>query len=567
MDTNQGYFERHREQAFIVKAMALILVIIYAKEALKELLPYLLIIFTVLFIYYIRYQKALTRRSFLSLLSDHLTLMPVMVSEEERKKEKTPWVTYGLVLCNVIIFYAFQSTADFQAIAGNLILLPEQPNFWNLPVSALTYMFLHNGSGHLWGNMGFLWVVGSAVERRIDSGNFFFLYLFTGLLGGILYVLVEFFAQNSAGHVLGASGAIAGIMGIFAIRCYFKSMIFPVPIFGAFSLVIPLSLKIRLNSLVIIGLFFYSDLSGGLAQLSGYDSSIGHWVHLGGMITGMIAAGIFLRLGEAAIEERHLDIGMKAAETAMNFGEGVKSIRIALEQNPDNGEALLTLARLKTKFNVTEEGGELYCKALSILVKSDPHLAIKTFWEYNSKGYRTAEPKLLDSLGYCALRLKEKNAAVKCFSLLADHPRTPSVDRERALFQCGKALEEMGEFEEACERYAFLVQEFPDSDVVPKLRIKVASFGLSLPQFASLQGGTEPTMPPEAPTDRGTLQPHQSACPICDGAAMMQRRVTSGPQAGKLFWVCPSFSSCRQAFPVGQSAREGDAEPGGAYIR
>ena len=58
MDTNQGYFERHREQAFIVKAMALILVIIYAKEALKELLPYLLIIFTVLFIYYIRYQKA-----------------------------------------------------------------------------------------------------------------------------------------------------------------------------------------------------------------------------------------------------------------------------------------------------------------------------------------------------------------------------------------------------------------------------------------------------------------------------------------------------------------------------
>jgi membrane associated rhomboid family serine protease len=167
--------------------------------------------------------------------------------------------------------------------------------------------------------MTFLWVVGSAVERRVGWKKFLWLYLLTGLIGGLVFILVEFIFHGQAGHALGASGAIAGIMGIFAVRCYFKSMIFPVPILGIFSLILPISLKIRLNSLVIMALFFLSDLSGGIEQITGESGSmIGHWCHLGGMISGMLIAG-YLKLGEDAVEERHLEIGIKASEASYGY--------------------------------------------------------------------------------------------------------------------------------------------------------------------------------------------------------------------------------------------------------
>lgn len=150
------------------------------------------------------------------------------------------------------------------------------------PGQPFSSMFLHASNGHLWGNMMFLWAIGSVVERRIGPKRFSILYLVTGLFGSIAYVLVEFFANGTAGHALGASGAISGIMGIFAVRCYFKSMVFPLPILGIFSLIFPVSLKVRLNLLVIIGLFFLADLSGGIEQAAGTSSSMtGHWAHLG----------------------------------------------------------------------------------------------------------------------------------------------------------------------------------------------------------------------------------------------------------------------------------------------
>ncbi len=549
-ETISDYFDKHQEQAFIAKTLAMVLVIIVARDFLAGMLSFLILLFPLLFAIYIRFQMATTHNSFFTVLKEHITFIPVMRTAEERKTEKTPWVTYSLIACNFVIFYCIQTTVDPQVIADNFILLPEQPTFWNVPFSALTSMFLHAGNGHLWGNMAFLWVVGSAVERRIDSGSFLFLYLFTGLMGGILYILVEYAALDSVGHMLGASGAIAGIMGIFAVRCYFKSMIFPLPILGVFSLLLPVSLKIRLNSLLIIGIFFFSDLSGGLAQLAGSDSRIGHWVHLGGMITGMLVAGLFLRLGEDAIEERHLEIGIKASETAMDMGEGEKSLSIALERNPENGEALLALAQLKTKFNATEEGAELYRRAMPLLLKSNPAKAIEAFRDYSRKYAPVLEPKLLDSLGYSALRLNDREMAVRCFSLLADLPDTPSRDRERALFQCGKSLEELGEFEKANQRFVQLLQEFPDAAVAPKLRLKLEAAETVNPPPPVPAPGKDPvnsSAPPAEPAS--AVAAETRSCPAC-AAAMRRRRASSGAHAGKLFWVCAAFPECRQVLPV-----------------
>jgi membrane associated rhomboid family serine protease len=242
-------------------------------------------------------------------------------------------------------------------------------------------MFLHAGGGHLWGNMLFLWMLGTSVERRIGHPQFVLLYLITGLCGGAAFVVTWFLATGEPGHSLGASGAIAGIMGIFAVRCYFKSMIFPIPILGIFSLILPISLKIRLNSLVIIGLFFLGDLSGGIGQLANASTShVGHWAHLGGMIAGMILAA-FLKLGKEAMTERHLEIGVKAASATVGFGGGEQSLRRVLEHNPDNAEALLYLARIRSKFVASSEGAELYAKAIDLHLRTDPGEAAQALLE------------------------------------------------------------------------------------------------------------------------------------------------------------------------------------------
>jgi membrane associated rhomboid family serine protease len=550
MEALTDYFENHQEQAFIAKTLALVLLVILAREFLTGLLSLLFLFFPLMFLIYIRFQMATTRKSFFAIIKEHITFIPVMRTETERKTERVPWVTYALILVNVLIFYCIELNLDPKTVSDNLVFLPDRPDLWNLPLSALTSMFLHAGNGHLWGNMTFLWVVGSAVERRIDSGSFLFLYLFTGLMGGLLYVFVEYASQGAPGHVLGASGAIAGIMGIFAVRCYFKSMIFPLPILGIFSLLFPVSLKIRLNSLVIIGLFFYSDLAGGLAQLSGGYSRIGHWVHLGGMITGMIVAGLYLRLGEDAIEERHLEIGIKAAATSEGIGEGEKSLAIALEHNPESGEAVLALAQLKSKFRATEEGEELYLRAVRLLLKDDPARALEAFEEYSHRYLVRLEPCLLDSLGSFALRMKQTETALRCFSLLAESKDATPRDRERALFHCGRLLEELGDEEMARVRYTELVQAYPDAAVAPKLRLKLGIDGAGEGEARSPASAAEAAAQVQEP--RGLVTEVLQAaptCPVC-AAEMSRRRATNGSHAGRLFWVCREYPACRQVLPI-----------------
>ena len=241
MATLSEYFEQHEEQAFIVKAFLTVIAIIFIKKYLSGLLALFIFLFPVIFLVYIRMKAAVEGKSTYELLKENITFLPLMYAEGERKREVTPWVTYSIIFLDVLIFYGFEIQAGPEAL-GDLVFLPHDPNLWNVPLSAVTSMFLHASGGHLWGNMIFLWMLGTVVERRVGHLRFVWLYLVTGLLGGFAFVLVEFLFNGRAGHILGASGAIAGIMGVFAVRCYFKSMVFPLPILGIFSLILPISL-------------------------------------------------------------------------------------------------------------------------------------------------------------------------------------------------------------------------------------------------------------------------------------------------------------------------------------
>jgi hypothetical protein len=401
-------------------------------------------------------------------------------------------------------------------------------------------------------------MLGTVVERRVGHLRFLWLYLITGLFGGISFVLIEFLFNGRAGHILGASGAIAGIMGIFAVRCYFKSMVFPLPILGIFSLIFPISLKVRLNSLVIIGLFFLMDLSGGIGQITGDGHSmVGHWAHLGGMISGMLIAGLFLKLGEMAIEERHLEIGLKASEAAVGFGGGEKSLLIALKRNPENAEAILALARLKTKFTSGPEGKGLYEKAIRLLIAAQPQEAVEIFKEYYRKYFTGVEPQLLYRLAVIMERNLDMDHASRAYELLLKEPEIPLELRQRTLYQAAALLEKMEHDEAARHLFEQLLSEFPDAPAAAKARMKL---GLP-PEPADLRppspGPASTAMPGKAVTTPASASPgrtpdfavNERICPSCN-KRMVRRKAADGPHAGKHFWVCAEYPRCRSVAPT-----------------
>jgi membrane associated rhomboid family serine protease len=468
------YFKEHQEQEFVLKSFLLIILIMWLRQYLLPFIGLIILIFPVVFLIYIRLQSISTGRSPYELLAEHITFIPVMYTAGERKKEGVTWVTYSIIFINILVFYIIEPTLGLEYLAKNLIFLPYEPNVWNVPVSAFTAIFLHAHPMHLWGNMIFLWAVGTVVERRIGAAKFLVLYLATGLVGELVFTAVYSVFLGTAAHGLGASGAISGVMGIFAVRCYFKTMVFPLPILGIFSLILPINLKVKLNSLVIIGLFFMADLSGGIGQITGTGfSNVGHWVHLGGMVSGIVFA-LCMGLEKGAVEERHLEIGIEASNTRIGIGKGEDSLRIALGQNPDNPEALLHLARIRSKSTLTDEGMDLYQKAVGILARTKPAEAAKVFKEYFGKYFKGVEPVVQMKLASVFHKDGDLDIASRCLEMLADSAETPPEIREKATYHCARILEEMGLDDAATRYYRLLLTTFPNSVVAPKVKAKLA---------------------------------------------------------------------------------------------
>ncbi len=469
-----GYFDQHPEQFFILKAFGLILAILLLKQILDGLLILIFLVFPIGFLAYIRLQASVSGRSATEILAENITFMPVMYSKEDRVQDYVPRVTYSLILINILIFYLFELQVDPELIFNNLIFLPYQPNPVNVPLSAFTSLFLHGSHAHLWGNMLFLWAVGTVVERRIGQLRFGLFYLVSGIASICVFLLACMIAGTPA-HILGASGAIAGVMGLFAVRCYFKSMVFPLPILGIFSLILPISLKIRLNSLVIIGLFFLADLSGGVQQLAGNsDSNIGHWAHLGGMACGILLATLF-KLNEDAINERHLEIGSQAVNAAIGSatGSGEDSLRMLLQKDPENVEVMLLLARLLNKFKISEEAEQLYRRALPKLVRSKPEEAMVVYHEYFKAYMKPLDPATMYRLANLYHGQKDFEMSSSCLEFVCKDQKTPAQILEKALFQCARTFEQMGLGEAARTYYQLCIDQFPQSGLSSKAKLRL----------------------------------------------------------------------------------------------
>lgn len=206
-----------------------------------------------------------------------------------------PFVVYGLIAVNVYAFVQEMRAANVDAfvnafatipydITNGVVLAPPSPP---VPLFTLvTAMFLHASILHIAFNMLFLFVFGPVIEYACGHVRFAALYFACGIAGGIAQI-----ASGPGSHVpeLGASGAIAGILGAYVVTYPTARISTIVPI-GCFPLFL------RLPALVVIGIWALTQFMNGYGSLSAHLDAAGgtaYFAHIGGFAFGAIAIGLF----------------------------------------------------------------------------------------------------------------------------------------------------------------------------------------------------------------------------------------------------------------------------------
>lgn len=145
----------------------------------------------------------------------------------------------------------------------------------SIPLSLFTSMFLHGGFLHIGGNMLFLWVFGNNIEDRLGRVKFVFFYLATGLAASLAHV---FFNADSLAPTIGASGAVAGVLGAYIVL-FPRAMIHTLVGFILFF-------RVRLPAIAVLSFWFISQFFIGSGQQVG-EGGVAWVAHVGGFLAGM----------------------------------------------------------------------------------------------------------------------------------------------------------------------------------------------------------------------------------------------------------------------------------------
>ena len=148
-----------------------------------------------------------------------------------------------------------------------------------------TSMFLHGGWLHLVGNMWFLWIFGDNVEDVLGSARFVFFYLACGLAAGFTHFILD---PSSAVPTIGASGAIAGVLGGYMVLFPRARVLTLVPL-GFFLQVM------ELPAALMIGLWFLVQLASALLTEGMQSGGVAWWAHVGGFVAGLALVGLLRR--------------------------------------------------------------------------------------------------------------------------------------------------------------------------------------------------------------------------------------------------------------------------------
>lgn len=206
----------------------------------------------------------------------------IPIGDDDSARRTTPVVTYALIVINVLFFLVELSAGDAfierWSVVPRRLLANPIADF----ITIFTAMFMHAGWMHLLGNMLYLWIFGDNVEDRLGHARYLIFYLLCGIAATFAQVLVD---PNSNVPNLGASGAIAGVLGAYllmfprgSVRVMMGRGIIPMP------------------ALIVIGFWAVLQFLSGFGAIATTEQTSGggvaYMAHVGGFVAGLVLAVI-----------------------------------------------------------------------------------------------------------------------------------------------------------------------------------------------------------------------------------------------------------------------------------
>lgn len=248
---------------------------------------------------------------------------------DSNRRRTTPWVNYGIIFLNIVVFlymatlsatppatqreesrqlvqqtetvcygyptyptdadrfickYGFQPKEFFDTVRGDSPV--RGTNRTIALVSIITALFLHGGWLHIIGNMLFLWVFGDNIEDRLGHLRYLVFYVAAGMLACLVQGALD---PGSAVPVIGASGAVAGVLGAYLLWFPKATIRVVIPFFILIFIPIPVP------AWVMIGLWFVQNLLSGyatIADAAAPDAGVAWFAHIGGFLFGLVIAAL-----------------------------------------------------------------------------------------------------------------------------------------------------------------------------------------------------------------------------------------------------------------------------------
>lgn len=211
--------------------------------------------------------------------------MGIPLRDISRRPVHPPVVTVSIIVINVLVFFLELTGGD--AFVQQWSVIPADIVAGQNWVTILTSMFMHGGWMHIIGNMVFLWAFGPAIEDAMGHLRYLAFYL----LGGVVAALAQIAAASSSTvPSLGASGAIAAVMGAFLIT-YPRDRIRTLLFLGWFIQVTVLPASLLIGIWFVIQLF--SQVGAVVTTQSGQSGGVAYMAHIGGLIFGFVTARLF----------------------------------------------------------------------------------------------------------------------------------------------------------------------------------------------------------------------------------------------------------------------------------
>jgi membrane associated rhomboid family serine protease len=209
----------------------------------------------------------------------------------------TPVVTISLIAVNILVFiYELSLGRDVDTFTLYYGLVPAAFSW----VTVFTSMFLHGGFMHVAGNMLYLWIFGDNVEDRMGHGRFLVFYLLCGVAAALAQTIT---GPDSVVPMVGASGAIAGVMGAYFVLYPRSRIVTLIPIFFFFQVV-------EVPAILFLGIWFAMQFLSGIGSIvnsipGGAMGGIAFWAHIAGFVAGISGVIVFRRPERQRVEWWH----------------------------------------------------------------------------------------------------------------------------------------------------------------------------------------------------------------------------------------------------------------------